>query len=121
MKHHLWMPLAMLLLVFAGTEDAFAQTKKNADGYSLFTPADLQSATLNDIEPEAGEGITSYTVTLACDKKELQELACTGDTLSTAFYSLVKQENTKRCLCYFDKIMAGNAPRKGFVIEVVPK
>ena len=107
------------LALFAGVESTSAQTEKNADGYAVFTFEDIQSATLNDIVPEVGYNITSYTVTLACEKNELQELACTGDTLSAAFYASVKQSAAKSCTCYFDKILAGVEPRKGFVIEVV--
>lgn len=119
MNRHLSLTICLFLLVFFNrAQNAFAQTQKNADGYSVFTPAQLESATINDIEPEAGYGITSYTVTLACERTDLHELACTGDTLSPAFYAALKQSTAKSCTCYFDKIMAGAEPRKGFVIVV---
>jgi len=102
-------------------ENLSAQAKKNADGYSVFTHKELERATLNDLSPGIDNKIDSYTVTFACPGKDLHEIACMGDTLSRAFHTYLEQVNGKRCLCYFDKIVDGAEPLKGFVIEVVPK
>ena len=103
------------------TENLSAQTKKNGDGYSVFTYKELQSAKLRDLSPDMNSPIDSYTVTFACPGKDPYEIACMGDTLSRDFHMYIEQVNGKRCLCYFDKIMAGAEPHKGFIIEVVPK
>lgn len=112
-----------MLVLFAGmlgmTQQATAQQAKNVDGYSTFSYKELKKQQqLSDLSPETTGVVSSYTCTVACGGKELQEFACTSGSLTEEFHTLVAQCAPARCLCYFDKIIADGKPVKGFVIEV---
>lgn len=112
-------PLMCFFLLPATLQYAAAQQTKNADGNATFTYEEVkQHKRLSDIAPETTGVITSYTCTVACERKELVEFTCSGDSLAEQFHTLVAQCAPARCLCYFDKIIADGKPVKGFVIEV---
>jgi len=110
--------LGIAIGMLLATEQAAAQ-KKNSEGYASYAYEDFKNQTrLSDLSQETTGNITSYTCTVACAGKDLQEFTCTGDSLTAQFFALTAQCAPARCLCYFDKIISDGKPLKGFVIEV---